>query len=394
MKTILSNIRILDLTRVLAGPYCTRILADFGAEVIKIQSAKTSTGVETNNTPYFNTWNRNKRSITLDISRSEGKELFLKLVETSDVVVENFSPRVMPNLELDYGRLKKVKEDIIMLSMSGLGRTGPWKDFTAFAPTVQSLGALTYLTSFTKESPMGPGFSYADMIAGLYGAFAVLMALEHRDRTGMGRYIDLSELEAICTLLGPALMDAMVNQKDIQIHGNDAGYLHAAPYGCYQCLGPGRWCVIAVFNEHEWKTLCKVMGNPAWTRDQRFATSTGRGKNKKALDVYISEWTIEHNAEDIAVSLQDAGVQAGIVQNAEDLANDPQLASRGFFTEIANSISGKTRTDTFPVIFRSGSQMCLKAAPQLGEDNKYVFRELIGLSDMEIEDFREQGIID
>lgn len=392
-NTILNNIRIIDLTRVLAGPYCTRILADFGAEVIKVQSTKTSTGVETNNTPYFNTWNRNKRSITLDVTSTAGKDLFLRLVGMSDVVVENFSSRVMPNLGLDYDQLKKIKQDIIMLSMSGLGRTGPWKDFTAFAPTVQSLSAMTYLTSFKKDSPMGPGFSYADIIAGLYGAFAVLAALEYQEQSGQGQYIDLSEFEAMGTVLGPTFLDVMINKKDILPQGNDAGYLHAAPYGCYPCLGLDQWCVIAVFDDHEWKALCDVMGSPSWTQDQRFGTLAEREKNKQALDAYLSKWTHEKNAEDIVMQLQEAGVPAGIVQDAEGLAHDPQLVARGFFTEIHNPISGKILTDTFPVVFKRGYQIDLKAAPLLGEDNEYVFGELLGLSDIEIERLKEQGII-
>jgi len=234
---ILSGMRVLDFTRVLAGPYATRILADFGAEVIKVQSKKTANGAESNTSSYFTTWNRNKRSITLDMSYPEAREIALRLTAISDVVTENFSPRVMLNWGLDYKRLKEVRADLIMVSMSGMGQTGPWKDFVAFGPTIQALSGITYLTSFSKDSPTGLGYSYADHIAGLYAVFAVLAALEYRDRTGRGQYIDLSEYEAMCTLMGPALLDVSVNSEDVLPQGNRSGYIPAAPYGCYRCSG-------------------------------------------------------------------------------------------------------------------------------------------------------------
>lgn len=177
--SILSGLRVLDFTWVLAGPYATRILADFGAEVIKVQSKKTARGAESNLTGYFNTWNRNKRSITLDMSYPEAKEIVLKLMEISDVVIENFSTRVMANWGLNYERLKEVRPNLIMVSISGMGQTGPWKDFVAFGPTLHALSGLTYLTSYNKDSPIGLGYSYADPIAGLYAALAILAALEY-----------------------------------------------------------------------------------------------------------------------------------------------------------------------------------------------------------------------
>jgi crotonobetainyl-CoA:carnitine CoA-transferase CaiB-like acyl-CoA transferase len=245
-KGILSDVRVLDFSRVLAGPYATRVLGDIGAEVIKVQSRKTATGSDDNNGAYFNTWNRNKRSITLDMSYPEAREIALNLTTICDVVVENSSPRVMSNWGLNYEKLTEARKDLIMVSMSGMGQTGPRKDFVAFGPTVQSLGGLTYLTSYDKDLPIGLGYSYTDAAAGLYSAIAILAALEYRDRTGLGRHIDLSEYEAVCTLIGPALLDAASNQKEILPQGNQSPDVPAAPYGCYKCLGDDRWCVIAV----------------------------------------------------------------------------------------------------------------------------------------------------
>ncbi|MBW1802621.1 MAG: CoA transferase, partial [Deltaproteobacteria bacterium] len=301
---ILKGLRVLDLTRVLAGPYATRLMADFGAEVIKIQSGKTARGAESNTSPYFIAWNRNKRSITLDMDHPEARSLFLRLVEISDVLVENFSPRVMSNWGMEYDALKQVNAKLIMMSMSAMGQSGPWKDLVAFGPTLQSMAGLTYLTSFSAKSPMGIGFAYADIIAGLYATLAVLAALEYRDRTGQGQYIDLSQYDAICTTIGPALLDVMTNKRTLLPQGNDSADVQAAPCGCYRCAGDDRWCVIAVFTEDEWRAFCDLMGNPAWTKEERFATLSKRKAHKTDLNEYIQNWTIQHTAEEVVELLQ------------------------------------------------------------------------------------------
>jgi crotonobetainyl-CoA:carnitine CoA-transferase CaiB-like acyl-CoA transferase len=267
---ILAGVRVLDFSRVLAGPYATRILGDFGAEVIKVQSKKTASGAEDNTGFYSSAWNRNKKSITLDLSHPEARGMVLKLSSISDVVVENFSPRVMSNWRLDYEKLKEMRENLIMVSMSGMGQTGPWQNFVAFGHTVQSLGGLTYLTSYDENSPVGLPYAHADTISGLYCAIAILAALGHRERTGLGQYIDLSEYEAVCTLLGPTLLDAAAHSKEILPEGIQISHVPAGPYGRYKCLGKDRWCVIAVYEEAQWHALCRVSGHPEWAQDKRF----------------------------------------------------------------------------------------------------------------------------
>ena len=390
---ILNGLRVLDLTWVLAGPYATRLLADFGAEVIKIQSKKTAKGAESNSTGYFNTWNRNKRSITLDLSYPEAREIALRLVKISDVVIENFSPRVKSNWGLDYEGLKKVHPGLIMLSMSAMGQTGPWRDFVGFGPTLQALSGFTHLTSFEPDSPMGPGYAYADPIAGLYAALVLLAALERRDRTGQGLFIDLSEYEACCTLVGPALLDALVNATPILPRGNQPDHLHAAPYGCYPCSGADRWCVIAVFDENEWHALCKGMGSPDWTREERFSTSSQRRSHREELDRYIGAWTARHTPEEVVTLLQETGVPAGVVQNAEDLANDPHLKARDFFVRLKHPVLGETISDASPIRFQETSMQDWKAAPLLGEDNRSVLQELLGLSESEMSSLVTKGVV-
>jgi crotonobetainyl-CoA:carnitine CoA-transferase CaiB-like acyl-CoA transferase len=390
---ILDGLRVLDFTWVLAGPYATRILADFGAEVIKVQSEKTSKGAESNLTGYFNTWNRNKRSITLDMSHPEAREIVLRLTRISDVVIENFSPRVMTNWGLNYEKLKEVRSNLIMVDISAMGQTGPWRDFVGFGPTLQALSGLTYLTSFNKDSPIGLGFAYADIIVGLYAALAVLSAFEYRDRTGQGQYIDLSEYEAICTLMGPTLLDIFSNHREILPQGNHPDYIPAAPYGCYKCLGTDRWCVIAVFDEGGWEALCRVMGDPFWTKEEKFSTLLKRKENSKKLDGFIEQWTAQHTPEEIVQLLQEAGVSAGVVQNGEDLAKDPQLMAREFFIPLVHPVLGRTISDSTPIRFKDDPKVPWKAAPLLGEDNRYVYMELLGFKEDDLSSYVERGII-
>jgi crotonobetainyl-CoA:carnitine CoA-transferase CaiB-like acyl-CoA transferase len=390
---ILDGVRVLDFTWVLAGPYATRILADFGAEVIKVQSKKTAPGVESNLAGYFRHWNRNKRSITLDMEYPESKELVLRLVRISDVVVENFSPRVMENWGLGYERLKEVKPDLIMLSLSAFGQSGPWKNFVAFGPTLQALSGLSYLTSYSKEFPVGIGYAYSDIISGLYGALSILAALEFRDRTGKGQYIDLSQYEALCTVIGPTFLDLFVNHKVIGPQGNRSQEIPASPYGCYRCRGEDRWCVIAVFNEEEWEKLCRIMGNPPWTKEPRFSTLSNRKDNEEELDRLIEKWTTNYPPEQIVDMLQKEGISAGVVQDARDLVEDPQLKAREFFIQLEHPLLGKTLGEASPIRFKGNSRLDWKAAPLLGQDNHYVFTKLIGLTEEQYSSYVEKGII-
>jgi crotonobetainyl-CoA:carnitine CoA-transferase CaiB-like acyl-CoA transferase len=391
--SILNGIRVIDFTRVLAGPFATRCLADFGAEVIKIQSGKTAVGAESNTEGYFNIWNRNKRSILLDMSFPEAREIVLGLTSISDVVVENFSPRVMGNWGLGFETLKSVKDDLIMLSMSGMGRSGPWKDYVAFGPTVQSLGGLSYLTSYSPDLPQGMGYSHADPVAGLYGALAVLAALEYRDWTGEGQYIDLSEYEVVSTLIGPALMDVLENCRHAVPQGNRSDDLPAAPYGCHPCRGDDKWCVISVYEERQWQALCRVMGRSEWGKADRFASVAERKTHAREIDDVIGGWTSRHRAEEVVEMLQAEGVSAGVVQDARGLANDPQFRMREFFVGLKHPVLGETVSDRSPVRFQNDTTADWKAAPLLGKDNRYVYAELLGFSEDKLSSYIERGII-
>jgi crotonobetainyl-CoA:carnitine CoA-transferase CaiB-like acyl-CoA transferase len=300
----------------------------------------------------------------------------------------------MANWSLNYQVLKGVKPDLIMVSISAMGQSGPWKDFVAYAQTVHALSGLTYLTSLAPDDPLGLGFPYADHIVGLYAALAVLAALEHRDTTGEGQYIDLSAYEAACTLLGPTLLDLSLHGGDTLPQGNRPEYIPAAPYGCYPCLGRDRFCVIAVGNEEEWQALCRVMGNPAWAKEERFSHLSGRKKHAQELDEFLGRWTRQHPAEEVFQLLQDAGIAAGLVEDAADLLQDPQLEARKFFFLLEHPVLGKTSGDRTPIEFMDEPQARpLRAAPLLGEDNRYVFMELLGFAESEYSAYLQKGII-
>ena len=408
-QNALDGLRILDFTWLLAGPYATRILADFGAEVIKVQSQKTATGAESNTTGYFNTWNRNKLGITLNMNHPKARDIALRLVKISDVVIENFTPRVMSNWELSYDDLKEVKPDTIMLSMSAMGQTGPWKDFAALGSTIQAFSSVTYLTSFpskiaspsarndkekiAESPPSGLGYSYADPVAGLFAALAILAALEYRDKTGQGQYIDISEYEAMCSLLGPAILDYTVKHNAATPQGNGPGHILAAPYGCYKCSGKDRWCVIAVFTEEEWKALKRVLGYPAWSKEKRFATYQERKRHIEELDGLLEQWTIKHTPKEVMNLLQQAGIPAGMVEDAKDLATDPHLIARNFFVQAEHPVLGETFSDNTPIKLSHTPARFCQAAPLLGQDNLYVYRDILGMDEQEILKYIEAGVI-
>jgi len=389
----LDGIRVLDFTRVLAGPYATRILGDLGAEVIKVQSKRTAQGTESDASAYFRAWNRNKRSVTLDLDHPEAREAILGLVKSSDVVVENFSPRVMSNWGLTYGRMRETRADVILLSMSAMGQTGPWRDYVGYGQTMQALSGITRMTSWDERSPEGLGQAYADVVAGLYGVVAILAALEYRDRCGDGQHIDLSNHEAMCSLMGPALLELSAGQRRLLPRGNGTEDDADAPCGCYPCLGTDRWCVIEVSGDAQWQTLRRILGDPGWAGDRKYSTPPLRKQHAEELDRHLSQWTASRTAEDVVRSLQEEGIPAGVVQDAGDLSSDPQLISREFFVRLEHPVHGSGVADNLPVKSRDRFADRWRPAPLLGQDNRYVFMELLGFSESRMEDYRKRGII-
>ena len=396
----LRGVRVLDFTWIHAGPSATRILADQGAQVIKVESnqALSVVGGPASNTArglgQRQNWNAGKLSISLNMKSPEAVDVAKRLVAVSDVVAENFSARVMPGWGMDYDRLRQIRPDLIMLSMSGFGRDGPWKDRVSYGQTLQAWCGITDLTGFPDSGPCGPASAYSDAVAGVAGAQAVLLALIHRARTGRGQWIDLSQYEALSSLMETMVLELSANKSGPKRNGNRLPHGGGAPHGAYRCKGEDRWVAIAVFADEEWDAFASAIGNPAWTEDTRFSTVTARSAHADDLDSLLQSWTLEHSPEEIMHLLQRAGVCAGVVQTGADLAEDPQLKERGFFRKVPDA-QGVIRTvEGAPYKLSRTPGGPGRGAPEFGSDQTYVLREVLGLPDDELAEYAIAGVFE
>jgi len=389
----LDGVRVLDFTWVVAGPAASRLLADLGAEVIKIER-RDSLDLGDRRGGFTGALNRGKFGTVINLADPRGLELVRRLVAHVDVVIDNFSARVMSNWGLDYDGLRVLKNDIIAISMSGFGQTGPRKDYVSYGPTLQALVGFTLLMRNPGREPAGFGFSYSDLVSGYTAALAVLAALWHRRRTGRGQMIDLSQYEASCAVFGPALLDFAANRRPIEPAGNASQEAPAAPHGVYRCRGEDRWCAIAVFDEDEWQRLVSTIGTPAWALEPRFASLSDRLRNRDALDLFIEAWTRERTPEQVAEQLQSARVRAGAVADAEDLCvHDPQLAARGYWVRVKTPEGDEVILDGVPYLLTHTPAFVSGPGPLLGEHTADVLHRVLGLSDAEIAALRADQVI-
>ncbi|MBI2908397.1 MAG: CoA transferase [Chloroflexi bacterium] len=401
----LENIRVTDFSWVAAGPAATRILAFLGAEVITIESARRidlvrgrpplaegKTGINVSGS--FINYNPNKLAVTLNMRHPKGLELAKKLISISDITAENFTAGVLDKWGLGYEEQAKVKPDIIMLSMPVMGKTGPRRDFGGYGMGIQAAAGINFLMGRPDRMPVGTGIAYPDVGPNPRQAgTAVLAALHYRNRTGKGQAIELAQLESTVNYTGPSVLQFTANKTLQTRQGNRATY--AAPHGGYRCQGNDRWCVIAVFTDTEWKAFCNVLGSPDWTRDPRFATLLGRKQNEDELDGLVEEWTQQRTAEEVMNSMQQAGVAAGIVQNGQDLLErDEHLKVRESYVVLDHPEAGKLTADAGYFKLSKTPGRIYKPAPVLGQDNDYVYRELLCLSEGEIDMYIVEGILE
>lgn len=394
-RRALEGVRILDFTWVVAGPVATRILADQGAEIIKIERRDTL-DLGTRRGGFSGNLHRGKQSTVVNMADPRGIDLAKRLAAVSDVVIDNFSARVMRNWGLDYAGLKRLKPDIIAVSMSGFGHTGPHKDYVSYGPTLQALSGYTLQMRHPGGEPAGWGYSYADMTGGYSGALAVLAALWHRKRTGQGQFVDLSQFEAISSLVGPGLLDLLNRDTASEPVGNRSQEAPAAPHGVYRCRGEDRWCALAVFSDEEWRSLCRVMGNPAWATQPRFASLASRLRHREDLDRHVQRWTGGHAPEEIMARLQAAGVAASVVANGEDLDRDPQLRARGYWARLpAKQEDGRTDVvlDGPPFKLSRTPGYVAAPGPLLGEHTDDVLRRVLGLSAQQVADLKADRVV-
>lgn len=390
----LEGVRILDFTHVLAGPFGTRVLGDLGAEVIKVGTASRGAGANSQDHPYYVSWNRNKKSITLNMKSQEGREIARRLAGKSDVIIENFSAGVLARWGMDRDGLKQEHPHVSVISMGGMGQTGPWSDFVTFAPTIHALTGLTYLTNPPGRHDLGYGFSLTDHLSGLAGALAVCEALEHQRRTGQGLSIDLSQYELGLGIMSPAFVDHIANGTNPEPVGNRHPFGSWAPHGIYPCAGDDRWVAISVRGDEQWATLADIIGKARLASDSRFATHEARLANQDALDAEIADWTRGLDRYDVMRLCQARGIAAGAVQDAADLAhNDPQLRDAGFFGTAASSRWPEYGLDRFPARFNGTRPSVYDGVHDVGQDTFDVLSTVLEIEGEEIAGLVESGAL-
>jgi benzylsuccinate CoA-transferase BbsF subunit len=401
-KSPLDGIRVADFCWAWAGPYGALQLAHLGAEVIRIESntrmcpsrqippwAENERGI--NRAGYFNQYNQGKRSLTLDLKKPEGLTLAKQLIAKSDIVIENFAAGIMDKMGLGYEVLRAVKPDIIMISLSGYGATGPEKGYVSYGPPQVALSGMSSLTGYQDGPPRQAGFSYGDPNGGVHGTFAVMCALLHRAKTGEGQYIDLSQREACVMLLPEALMDYAMNGTQPSRSGNRDPYM--APHGVFRCRGEDRWVSIAVRNDDEWRRMCKVMGRAEQATDPRFAVLAARKENEDALEQTVTAWTQERSADEVTRSLQQVGIAAYPSLDGKDMLANPHVTARGFFVELEHPEVGKRRHLGIPWKMSRTPCEVRRPAPCLGQDTEYVLEEILGLNHAEIASLKKREVL-
>jgi crotonobetainyl-CoA:carnitine CoA-transferase CaiB-like acyl-CoA transferase len=402
----LEDLRVVEFTAGMAGPWIGRFMAHCGAEVIKVESRKHPSvvrlyvpprapeqGTQPELSPWFTDWDAGKRFVALDLTRREGVELAKRLVARADVVVENQSAGVMDKLGLGYEQLRAAKPDIILFSTSGYGDTGPDRSFVTWGPNIETLSGLSTLSGFPHRECTITQYAYPDALSAMHGLVAVMCALEHRARTGEGQYVNLSQFEATVAAIGHLMLEPLATGREPQKLANRS--LGKAPHGCYRCCGEDRWCAIAVSSDAEWERFCVVLGRPTWVEDPRFATLASRLENADALDARVEAWTAGRTAEDVMSALQAAGIAAGVVQNVEDqFERDPQLAARHFFEEIEHLKKGTVVATGIPLGLTGTPGHTGRAGAPVGQDNEAVFGELLGMTPEEIRATVDAGAIE
>jgi benzylsuccinate CoA-transferase BbsF subunit len=378
----------------IAGPLATRVLANFGAEVVKIESAsridviraqgpRPEGNVSTNAAGVFVDCNTSKLSVSLDLNTPRGLEIAKSIVSVSDIVTNNFRGDRMGRWGMAYEDLVKLKPDIIMLSMPMMGSSGPQQHYGGNGINIIASAGISGITGFPEHAPVGTGSLYPDFSGNPYHAsLALLAALRYRSRTGKGQFIDLAQYESTISLLGTSVLQYTTLDKVPLRPGNRSDW--AAPHGVFRCAGDDRWCAIAVEREDEWHGLSRAMGDPEWTKESRFQTLAGRKEHEDEMDRLIEEWTADREAQDVMTLLQGQGVSAGVVQNSRDLVeNDASYRERHI--RILDNPGVGTMTAHGETISISGVEPRVKLSPVLGEHNEYVLKDLLGMDEADID---------
>jgi crotonobetainyl-CoA:carnitine CoA-transferase CaiB-like acyl-CoA transferase len=402
LRQPLNGIRVLDLTRVWAGPYGTQLLANCGAEVIKVEAPNSwdllrslsllSTSEHErvyNKSTYFNHYNRNKYACAIDLASAKGHDLTLRLVAKCDIVIENYRADVLEKLGLTYDALRAVRDDIILVSMPSHGLSGPDAHRIAYGTQIEQLAGLVSLTGYVDGPPQRSSIAYGDPVAGAMAAAATIGALLHRRVTGEGQHVEVAQWEAFLPMVSEFFIEHSITGSPPPRRGNR--HASMAPHGVYPCSNDD-WLAIAVGGDAEFASLCEVIGQPALADDERYADVVSRHRNQEALDEIVSAWTRERSHRDAAAQLQAAGVNAMPVIDIPQLMEDPHLIERGFWEEVTHREAGTWTMDGPPWRFSRTPSHTRLASPCFAEHNDYVLGDLLGLSADEIAQLEREGV--
>ncbi len=401
---VFSGLTILAFCWAVVGPLTMKFFADHGATVIRVETSKRpctmrSSAPYKDNVPnynkggYFNYYNSNILSLSLNMQLPEAREIAKRLAVECDVFMENYTPGNMEKWGLSYEELKKLRPDIIMMRQSGYGSWGPYKNLPAFGMVLVPIAGLPNFIGWPRKEPLPVGVSaYTDCISPRFATAALIAALDYRKKTGKGQLLDLSQFEAAIYFLAPAVLEYDVNGREPERIGNSSP--DAAPHGVYPCTGDDRWCTIAVSDDEEWASLCREMGKPQYAADPRFNTLASRKQNENELNKTIGEWTAGLTAEDVMERLQTAGVPAGVVKNAADVYNDPQLRKRNIYWPMEHSEMGMfTHLGQSFQLSKTPSK-AYSPSPLLGEHTEYICTKLMGMPDEEFIDLMQKGVFE
>jgi len=394
----LEGIKVISFGTGAVIPEWGKALGEFGADVIKIESRENpdfvrTIGPDMNNIHGFNESNRNQRSFGVNLKTDKGRELVRRLIETADIVGENFRGGAVASLGFDYEDVRRIRPDIIYISSQGFGRNAPYSEYQAYGPMLAAASGVLSLWAHPEDPyPVGANVPLPDHIASKQAVFAVLAALDYRRRTGRGQFIDLCQVEVGASIIGEYYLDYTVNKRVASKVGNRSSY--AAPHNCYRCRGQDQWCAISIFTDDEWQRFCAAIGDPDWTRDGRFSNVAGRLRHVDELDRLVEEWTLEHDPVEVMNILQAAGVAAGMAQRAADSIEDPHVRWAGELIELDHPVAGKRLYTSIPYRMSGARLSPSTPAPLLGQHTEEICRESLGMSAEEIRRLTADGILD